>query len=83
VDKYESTTKIAMLLEPRAIKNYTYAFIEENHNLFDYILTHDNYLINKFSNCFFHPYARPHIEENDFFINKKKRLINIIVSNKK
>jgi len=78
-----SKIKIALLLEPRVIKNYTYDFIEKNYNLFDYIFTFDDYLINNIPNCFYYAFGTTHIERKHFFIHKKTELVNIIASNKK
>lgn len=46
VDSYTEDIKIAWLLEPRSISPDSYAWIEQNWNRFDYILTHNVELIN-------------------------------------
>lgn len=47
VDSYTEDIKIAWLLEPRSISPDSYAWIEQNWNRFDYILTHNMELIDK------------------------------------
>ncbi len=41
-------TKVALLTECRIMDPVRYKFVEDNHNLFDYIVTYDDQLISKF-----------------------------------
>ncbi len=45
-ESFSNKRKIGILLEPRVIFSQSYDFIQENHKIFDYVLTHEMKLIN-------------------------------------
>lgn len=57
--------KIAWLLEPRAICSESYAYIEDNYNKFDYVLTYDKTLLDSIDNAKFMPYGSYWVEKTD------------------
>jgi len=81
VDTVKSKYKIAWLLEPKSIKSSIYEFIERVEHKFDYVITHDDYLLGKSKKYIFAPVGGCWIHE-EFSPNKKSKLISIIASDK-
>jgi hypothetical protein len=83
-EKYNCRSKIAILCEPRSVWKASYEYIEKNYDLFDYIFTYDQNLINinnkKFLFC---PHDRTWIPKIDRKIYSKDKKISIIASHKK
>lgn len=75
--------KIAWLLEPRAIAQHNYDFIEKNHNLFDYVLTYDVDLLSISDKFIFYPHGGCWIDKEDQKIHEKNKMVSIILSAKK
>jgi hypothetical protein len=73
--------KIAWLLEPRAIRNDHYSFIEQNHHLFDYVLTYDKHLLSISNKFIFYPHGGCWIDNKGVY--EKSKLLSIIASDKK
>jgi len=74
--------KVAWLIEPRAINPYSYDFIEHNHNLFDYVLTYDDYLLTLNNKFKFYPHGGCWLSDSDKQIFKKDKFCSIIASSK-
>lgn len=76
--------KIALLTECRLMDPVRYKFIEDNHNLFDYIVTYDDQLINKFfKKVIITPYGGTWVwPKEKQKIYKKTKICSYICSNK-
>jgi hypothetical protein len=74
--------KIAWLIEPRVINNTSYNFIENNHNLFDYIITYDQHLLSLGEKFLFYPHCGCWIKPKDQMIYDKTKIVSIVSSNK-
>lgn len=70
--------KVAWLLEPKAICTSSYKYIEEKHNLFDYVLTFDRELLSKINNGLYAPYGTYWVNDNINY--EKNKLVSIIAS---
>jgi hypothetical protein len=70
--------KVAWLLEPKAICSKSYDYIEENYNLFDYVLTFDRELLQKINNGLYTPYGTYWVENNVTY--NKHKMVSIIAS---
>jgi len=81
VDKCHAKRKIAMLVEPRAINPHAYAFIEQNHKKFDYVLTFDKELLDRGANFLFYPFGVCWVK--DFSTPVKSKICSMIASNKR
>jgi len=87
---YRSKIKIGWLIEPVSVNPYSYSFVRENYQkegFFDYILTYDKELIelnkNINSDIFqFFSHGGSWIEEEDFKIYDKNKMVSIIASGK-
>lgn len=76
---YNTTQKkVAWLLEPKAIYPDSYIYIENNYNLFDYILTFDRELLEKINNGLYTPYGTYWVDNNITY--NKSKLTSIIAS---
>lgn len=82
VDRVKSTKKIGWILEPRSIKPHIYKHAVNIENKFDYIMTHDEKLLasNKYK---FVPVGGCWIQEENYKIFPKQKMVSIIVSPKK
>ena len=83
-DNIDSKISIALLTECRLIDPNRYKFIEDNSDLFDYIVTYDDQLIDKFKEkVIITPYGGTWIwpQENQK-IHQKTKICSYIVSNK-
>ena len=75
--------KIGWLMETREVYPKRYDEFETYMNNFDYILTHDKDLLNKFPNkTKFAPFGGCWIKDNNFHLYKKNKNISMIYSNK-
>tara|TARA_R110001583_G_scaffold43179_3_gene137315 strand:- start:2372 stop:4069 length:1698 start_codon:yes stop_codon:yes gene_type:complete len=72
--------KIAWLLEPRAINEHMYEWIEKNNRLFDFVLTFDEYLLSKGQNYLQYPHGRCWI--NNYKEIDKENKVSVIASGK-
>jgi hypothetical protein len=70
--------KVAWLIEPKAIYPDSYSYIEDNYNLFDYVLTFDRELLSKINNGLFAPYGTYWVTNNKIY--NKDKLVSIIAS---
>ena len=73
--------KVAWLLEPRSINPGMYSWIEENNNLYDFVLTFDQKLINKGQNYLYYPHGRCWIHNYEG-IDDKTKFCSIFASDK-
>lgn len=78
-----SKYNIAWLIEPKEINPFSYEYIRQNINKFDFIFTHDCDLCQQYSNCILLPLAGCWIERNDQKIYDKSKCVSIIASNKR
>lgn len=76
-------TKIAWLLEPRAIFPRTYDWIKANMQLYDHIFTHDVELLSLSKKCKMVELGACWIKEEDRAIHPKSKLLSIISSEKR
>lgn len=74
--------KFAWLVEPQAIFPYSYHYIKYNYQKFDKVLTHDISILSSVPNSIFMPFGTSFIEEKDFKIYEKNRLVSMVSSNK-
>lgn len=75
--------KIAMLLEPPAIKPHTYQHIMKHAHLFDYILTFSRELHFQFTNkCLWFPPSTTWINNFELNPDKKTKFMSMIASSK-
>lgn len=79
---YESK-KIALIIEPKIIIPQTYDWVFENYNDFDFILTHNKYLIDNLPNTIFYPHGGCWIYSENQNIWEKNKNLSIISSEKK
>lgn len=70
--------KIAWLLEPRAIIQSTYTYIEKNFNEFYKVLTYDRDLLSVIDNGVFCPYGTYWVEDKQSY--KKEKMVSLIAS---
>lgn len=85
VDKSNAKLKIALLLEPPVIHSAMYHWIISNEHKFDYILTHQKYLLNRNTNeekYLYYPMGSCWIRPDDRQIYPKNKRLSIIASNK-
>ena len=78
-----SKVKVAWLYEPKAINPSMYQWIERNHQIFDYVLTHDKSLCGLSNKFLFYPHGGCWIKDEDMKVYNKTKKISIIASNKK
>tara|TARA_Y100000593_G_scaffold90365_2_gene176627 strand:+ start:417 stop:2048 length:1632 start_codon:yes stop_codon:yes gene_type:complete len=78
---FNTKTKIALLTECRLMDPHRYNFIEENHELFDHIVTYDDQLFEKFSDkTIVTPYGGTWIKPSLQKIYPKTKLCSYISS---
>lgn len=80
IDQVKSKYKIAWLLEPRSIKPKIYEYIKTVENKYDFIITHDEDLLNTNAKYVFAPVGGCWI--NDPAVYKKNKLVSMIASEK-
>lgn len=78
INKY----KFAWLVEPECVFNHSYNYIKSNHNKFDKVFTHDKSILNVVPNSIFMAFGTTFINEKDFLIYPKKKLVSIVASGK-
>lgn len=79
VVKYKSQQKkVAWLIEPKAISPNSYSYIENNHHLFDYVLTFDRELLATIKNSMYAPYGTYWVTNKNIY--NKNKLLSIIAS---
>jgi hypothetical protein len=72
--------KVAWILEPRSIHPHSYAWIEKNNKLFDFVLTFDQNLIDRGENYLYYPHGRCWIKN---YVDKPKtKMCSIFASEK-
>jgi len=79
----KSKYKIALLLEPRTVRKYTYDNISKYQHLFNLILTFDQQLLKNKKKFVFAPFGTSWINTAHQKIYNKKKKISIIASQKK
>lgn len=81
VEKCNSKLKIAWLIEPEAIHDYGYTFIRKNgYKKFNYVITHNQKLINEIPNGVFYPSGGSWIWRKDWSIYPKGKNVSIVAS---
>ena len=75
-------SKIAWLIEPRAIYPQIYEWIKDNHSLFKEVWTHDNKILELCRNAKFVPCGETFIDYPDHKIHEKSKLCSYIASDK-
>ncbi|MDD5650735.1 MAG: glycosyltransferase family 10 [Candidatus Nanoarchaeia archaeon] len=82
--QYTSSNKIALILEPPSVIPHIYQWIEQNHQIFNTVLTFDKELLDISSKFVFSPNATGHwLKDNDIKIHNKNKLISMFASNKR
>ena len=74
--------KIAWLLECIKINNYAYEYILNNHNLYDFIFTHDKEYLQLIPNSKWVPFGGCWIYDTNWNLYEKENKISIVVSSK-
>jgi hypothetical protein len=82
VDSSKSRIKIAWLLEPPAVALYAYEYIKNNWNKFDYILTYVTDFLSIDKRFHYYPWGSKWINECDWGVHSKSKLVSIIASSK-
>ena len=83
VNLVKSKIKIAWLLEPRIIKPYVYNLVDDWQHIYDYIITHDKEILDKYPDkSFYCPVGACWIDREDQNIYIKRKLLSIVVSSK-
>lgn len=87
VDTSSSKVKVALLLEPPVIHGAMYDWIVQNEHKFNYILTHQKFLIERNKHYdtpkyLYYPMGSSWIRDKDRTIYPKNKLLSIIASNK-
>jgi len=84
LDKVQSKIKCAWMHEPREIGewcNKRYLNLENNLNKFDYVMVHDQYLLDKYPNkCVFTSDNAIWIQDENIRIHEKTKLMSLIYS---
>ena len=80
IDKVKSTTKVAWLLEPRAINPNIYKIIKKTEEKFNYIFTHDKRLLKRSKKYIMSLVGGSWVDKEDWGITKKEKLISLICS---
>jgi len=84
VTSVESTYKVGMIIEPPQINSNVYSNIETIIDLFDFILTYNRDLIDKYpTKCIYYPFGGSWVLEDNIGVYEKSKDVNIIYSNKK
>lgn len=80
-----SKIKIAWLIEPPEVEPMPYELIKniKTSKYFDFILTHNQNLIDYMPNCIYYPFGGTWIDERNWKIHKKQKNVSIIASNKR
>lgn len=85
INSCKSKYKIGWIIEPRDITITPYVGVEKNHELFDLVVTFDKELIQNYSNCKHLVWCESRVRDEDWGkwdINKKDKLLSMIISNK-
>jgi hypothetical protein len=83
VNRVESKQKIGWLIEPRKIQPYRYAEFEKYKDNFDYIITHDRELLDKYPDkTKFGVVGGTWIKTKNYGVHNKTKNISMIYSNK-
>ena len=72
--------KVAWLIEPKSINPSMYKWIEENHHLFDYVLTYDPHLLSISSKFMYCPHGMCWID--NFNNDPKSKMCSMFASHK-
>ncbi len=79
----KSKHKVAWLLEPRELKPSPYQAVEKYHKEFDLIITHDQEFIDRFDNCKHIQQAECRVDDKDWGVHEKGKMVSLIAANKK
>ena len=82
IDRVKCKTKVAWLLEPRAIDSRTYGIITDIEDKFDYILTYDTELLNRSDKYVKYVVAQSRVSDEDSKIHPKSKMVSMIASHK-
>lgn len=75
-------TGIAWLVEPPVITPYPYQWIKNNNNRYKYVLTYSEELLSKGQNFLYYPFGNTLLNETDFNVYEKNKLVSMMLSNK-
>lgn len=78
----KSIVKIAWLMEPPVINDFTYGYVRKNYSLFDHIFTFDESLLSVDSRFHFCPWGTTWIPEESRLIHPKTKGVSAIFSSK-
>ena len=73
---------VAWLIEPPVISPSPYTWIKNNHNKYKYVLTYSEELLSKGENFLYYPFGNTLLDESDFNIYDKSKLVSMMLSNK-
>lgn len=78
INKY----KFAWLVEPECVFNHSYNYVKKNYGKFDKVFTHDKSILDVVPNSIFMAFGTTFIEEKDFSVYPKEKLVSIVASGK-
>lgn len=81
-DQIQQKKKVALLVEPRALRPENYEFAEQNFNLFSHVLTYNRQLLKAIPNGLFYPLGGSSIAFEHWGMYRKSKDICMIVSEK-
>lgn len=82
-ERYDVRRRVAWLCEPPGYREAHYQYINDHHDRFDYILTHDRRLLDKFSDdprFLYYPMGGSMISRALWGLKPKSKLVSMIVS---
>ena len=72
--------RFAWLVEPECIFKYSYDYVKLHYDKFTKVLTHDKSLLDCIPNSVFVPFGTTFINDKDFAIYEKSRLVSMVAS---
>ena len=85
IKSVKSKYKVGWIIEPRDVKEAPYIGVENNHEMFDLIITFDKQLIDKYDNCKHLVWCESRVRDEEWGKwdeTKKNKLVSMIASNK-
>lgn len=76
-------TGIAWLVEPPAVISAPYQWIKNNNKKYKYVLTYSEELLKRGENFLYYPFGNTLLDEKDFNLYEKNKLISMMLSNKR
>ncbi len=75
--------KVAWLIEPIEVQSWSYNYIKDRHNLFDYILTYDSHLLSISDKFIKNPMWCSWVNPSNHGLHEKEKNLSIIASSKR